>query len=87
MKQGWQIKKQKILSQGKWNNRYTHRAGWKQGWRKLSLLVLVGQKEHLHGNNCIIDTDSSLNKGTEVKYHEVSFELPANSHNKYKGQD
>lgn len=26
----------------------------------VSLLVLVGQKEHLHGNNCIVDTDGSL---------------------------
>lgn len=47
----------------------------------VSLLVLVGQKEHLHGNNCIVDTDGSLSKGTEVNYHEVSFELQANSHN------
>lgn len=48
--------------------------------RNVSLLILVGQKEHLHGNNCIVDTDSSLSKGTEVKYHEVSFEVQANSH-------
>lgn len=47
----------------------------------LAFPVSVGQKEHPHEDNCVIDTDrSNLSKGTEVKYLEVSFELQANSH-------
>lgn len=48
--------------------------------RNLAFSVFVGQTEHSQ-DNYIIDTDSSLHKGTEVKYHEVSFELQANSCN------
>lgn len=47
-------------------NTYTVKAG-DRNEGNLALSVLVGQKEHPHEKNCIIDTGSSLSRGTEVK--------------------
>lgn len=41
----------------------------------VSLLVLVGQKEHLHGNNCIVDTDGSL-RWTIMKFPLSCKQIP-----------
>lgn len=49
-------------------------------------LPALGQKEDPQEDNCLVDTDSSMSKDTEVKYHEVLFELQVNCNWSIKGK-
>lgn len=61
-------------------NTTTVKAGNRHG-RNLALQVLIGQEKDPYENNRIIDRNSSLSRGMQVKYHGIPFELQTNSHN------